>query len=111
MKKQEAKTLGDAVGMPDEVDKENIRAYIRKYDKAQPGKLAFTISSARAEHNSARHDDFNLVNKDSGARHIFELPADFVEGLEEAYPIMFRDKKHFRWFVKNFKELMLPKKY
>lgn len=105
------KSLADAVGLPDDEDKLNIMALIEKYNKKQPGKLAHTIASAKKEHEKAGHGDFIVTDTHSQTRQIFELPEDFVSELEKAYPLMFKDKKHFQWFVKNFKMLMIPKKY
>lgn len=110
------KTLGDAVGMPDAQDRYFIRKLLLRYERSHPGVIKYTIDSAKADqqNNSGGVKDiteFGLVDKHSDRRHIFELPESLVTEIEKYYPTMFREKKHFRWFVKNFKELMLPDRY
>lgn len=107
------KSLGDAVGLPDELDKEFIRKLITKYDKKYPGFIKAARDEARAQHAAAGGDTakFSEVNSDARGRLLFELPEELHHNIEQSYPLMFSNKKHFRWFCKNFKELMIPDKY
>jgi len=114
------KSLGDAVGMPDDTDKENIRKIIMRFEKKNPGAIPHTISEAKQDmkaNSSALHEikDLGLVEKKSMSSAnralVFELPEALVDELEKYIPTLFRDRKHFQWFVKNFKELMVPDRY
>lgn len=113
MQKKELKTLGDAIGMPDNVDRERIRRIILKYEKKYPGQITYTRDVAKRDfqEQGGRKADFGEVNKQAQGRIIFELPEELHRQLEEYIPTLFREPKHFRWFVKNFKELMVPPKY
>jgi len=120
MKKAEYKTLGDAVGMPDDQDKETLRKIMIKWDKAHPGVTDYTIKLAREEMeaNSTTFkdvSDLGIVEKkgmsSTNRALIFELPEGLVTELEKCIPTLFRERKHFAWFVKNFPELRIPKNY
>lgn len=115
--KNEYKTLGDAVGMPDDTDKENIRKIILKYEKKNPGEIKRILDFAKV-HSLAAQNQYGLISEQSkkgisssGIRYLLELPPKLHEQIEEYIPTIFRDKKHFRWFCKNFKELLIPEKY
>lgn len=111
------KTLGDAVGMPDEVDKENIRKIILKFEREHPGEILAIIEYAKAS-SSAFTNEFGLVSGKSNSKGIssnslryqMELPPDLHRKIEEYIPTIFSDKKHYAWFKKNFRELFLPEK-
>jgi len=106
-------SLADVVGLPDDQDKQNILIIIKNYEKKHPGKVAHAISSARNDAKLEGGDlaKYGVANKASQNRLIFELPEDLVKKIEEAYPLMFRERPHFQWFVKHFKALMIPEKY
>lgn len=103
--------VADIVGLPDDKDKQNILILIKNYEKKNPGKLMYTINEAREQLYSQGHDaeKFGVVNKGAQGRWMFELPADLAQQIEEAYPFMFRDRKHFDWFKRNFEPIMLPR--
>lgn len=116
------RTLGDAVGLPDKEDWNNIVRIINLYRKESIKKygkdiLVESIADARKEHGLAGNrysqysEKYQLVNKDSNMRHVFELPESFIHAIEKAYPLMFQEKTHFAWFAKNFKELRISEKY
>lgn len=110
------KSLGDAIGMPDEHDREFIRRLLLDYERKHPGQIKFTLDTAKSdqwENDSAfrERSKFGLVDAQSSRRHLFELPASLMQLIERYYPTMFREKKHFAWFCKNFKELRLTEKY
>lgn len=106
-------TMGDVVGLPDAQDKERIRRYLARYEKAHPGEIMFHITMAREHFRAAGGDKqkFGLVNKQASGRTLFELPNEVGQWMEQAYPLMFRDKKHTAWFARNFKELLIPERY
>jgi hypothetical protein len=114
--------LGDAVGMPDEGDWKNIVNMIAVYRKASIAKFGYDkltdcIVNAKKEYEElgGKYDSiargFNLANKQSNMRLHFEFPQDFLLYIEQGYPTLFRSKKHYHWFCKNFKELMIPDRY
>jgi len=110
------KSLGDAVGMPDAADRAFIRKLIAEYERNHPGLIKYTIDAAKKDQldNSNAFGDktkFGLVDAQSSRRHLFELPEQLVMQIEQYYPTIFRDKKHFGWFCRNFKDLMLPESY
>lgn len=115
------KNLGDAIELPDKEDWDNIVRIINNYRKdsiIRYGKdiLVECIADARKEHLMAGakygrlSKEFQLVNKDSNMRHIFEFPESFVHAIESVYPVMFTSTKHFHWFCRNFKQLAIPDK-
>lgn len=112
-----AKTLGESLGMPDERDRQFIRALLLQYERRHPGLIKTTIQGAKKEvwENSTAFKpkllQYGVVDNASKRRHLFELPADLIHEIEMQYPTMFREKKHFQWFVQNFKELLIPEKY
>lgn len=116
------KTLGDAIELPDQEDWNNIVRIINRYRKESikiygEDVLIKIISDAKKEHALAGNryerysSEYQLVNKDSNLRHIFELPPALVRMIESVYPVMFSSKKHFAWFARNFKELRIADKY
>jgi hypothetical protein len=116
------KSLVGAVGMPDEEDWRNIVRIINLVRRKSKEELGFDIvvdciSRARGEHAEAgnkygrKSEEFLLVNKDSNMRHVFELPEALTHAIEQVYPLMFTDKKHFAWFAKNFASLRVSEKY
>lgn len=111
--KGHAKTLGDAIGLPDDVDKERIRRLVLQYERKHPGYIQNAIDEAKAQHAllGDRAVKFGEVNKGAGGRLLFELPEPLHKKISDAYPLMFSDKKHFQWFCKNFKELLVPEVY
>jgi hypothetical protein len=117
MDKNTYKTLGDAVGMPDETDKQNIQKIILRYEKKNPGEIKQIIDYAR-KHSKAMENEFGLITEQNAkgisstsVRYLLELPPKLHEQIEAYIPTIFRDKKHFRWFCKNFKNLLLVEKY
>lgn len=105
------KDLSDVVGLPDKEDKRNILTLIKNYEIANPGQLKHTLDSARNDMKSQGDAKYGVVSEQAGRRLVFELPEGLILEIEKAYPLMFRDKNHFRWFVKNFKPLMIPDRY
>lgn len=121
-KRGEVKSLAGAVGMPDKEDYDNICNIISLYRKESVRRYGFdilvdAIATARREHDEFggkyenRAKGFNLVNKDSNMRYNFELPESLIRAIELAYPLMFTDLKHYTWFCKNFKSLMISERF
>ena len=104
------KSLGDAVGLPDRVDKARIQRYLLKYDKEHPGEIRFHRNAAR-ERLAADNQKFGLVTGSEHRRYLFELPVGIGQWMEATYPLMFREKTHTAWFAKNFPELRIGDKY
>lgn len=116
--KKHYQDIGDAVGMPDADDKAHIEKILLAYDKKHPGVIQFHRDAAR-EQSKAGESEFGLVSgvdKKTGIssdslRYMFELPPEVHEKIEEYIPTIFRSKKHFAWFCKEFKYLMIPSKH
>lgn len=105
------KSLGAAIGLPDEKDKEFLDKLIRKYKRQHPGWLELTTTGGRRIFEAGRYgsdrNETGTVNKDSGMTYDFELPPDFFRLIESHYPLMFRDKAHFHWWKRYFIEYMI----
>jgi len=115
--KKTYRDLGDAVGMPDEMDKKHVQKILLRYEKEHPGEIAQIIRFAQAN-SAAAANPFGRVTAASGkgidsnsGRYIMELPQELHQKLEEYIPTLFRNKRHFSWFCKEFKSLVLPEKY
>lgn len=98
------KDIGDAVGMPDEQDREQIRKIIDDFEKKHPGEIKLHRDGA-SEHLKQLKTD--VVGKKAGRRYALEIPEPLFFSLEKYIPTLFRSKKHFQWLRKNFKELFL----
>ena len=120
MDKKTYKDLADAVGMPDEVDKQNIRKIILKYDKEHPGYIMHAKNSAREEladtkfgttTDSRSKSGLSVGGAGSNMRLHLEIPEELYHNIEAYIPTIFREKKHYHWFLKNFPELLIPDKF
>ena len=114
----EVNKLADAIGLPDKEDKERIQRWILKYEKENPGEFKFHRDFAKERLKDPTFGVVDEVTASSGVggaganrRYLFELPVPFGNWLSQAYPLMFKDKRHTRWFCKNFPELMIPERY
>ncbi len=116
--KKKYQDIGDAVGMPDAQDKAHIEKILLAYDKKHPGEIQFHRDFAK-NNSTAGTNEYGLVSgktgntgiSSNGLRYMFELPPEVHAKIEEYIPTIFRSKKHFNWFKKNFKYLMIPEKY
>lgn len=108
-----SKTMADAVGLPDAEDKKRIQRYLLQYEKKHPNEIGAILAIARQNFRDQGGDvaKFGLVNKQAHGRTLFELPEELGQWMEQAYPLMFKEKKHTAWFCKNFPELLIPEKY
>lgn len=114
--KKQYQDVGDAIGAPDELDKTRVERIIAKYEAANPGVLLTLRDTARNE-STAGANEYGLISDTSkkgitsnSQRYMMELPEDLHHQLEEYIPTLFRSKKHFAWFCKEFKFLMIPSK-
>lgn len=101
------KSLGDAIGLPDKTDKERLQNIILKYEKEHPGEIKFHRDMARER----IQNEFAEIDSHSARRYLMELPPGLHSRLESYIPTLFREKKHFSWFCRNFKELLIAEKY
>jgi hypothetical protein len=103
------------LGLPTQQDKERIQQALLRYEIKYPGRIKKARDDARAEHRAeGLHGDkakFGVVNKQAHGRVLFELPEDLGVRITKIAPLVFKDKTHLRWFVKNFSELLIPERY
>jgi len=104
----------DVVGMPDDWDKQNITTIIDNFCKQKykfNGKwytgqqwIVLAIRDAKRSHQqeSGGFNPKNIKIKDSDMRALLAMPPPLNATIVEAYPTMFRDRKHTYWFAKNF---------
>jgi hypothetical protein len=105
--------LADAIGMPDAQDYEVLLKIIQKFEAKHPGLIAEKLAAGRADYEAGIHRGKRTwtgkatVNKSSNMVYVFELPDDLYYAIEAVFPSMFRSKKHFTWFKKNFYKLTI----
>lgn len=107
--------VANAVGMPDDKDYEVLLRIIQKYQKLRPGYLEQAVANGRADYGRGIHHKKQIfdksgravISKDSNMVYVFELPADLVRAIERFFPSMFKSKRHFAWFKKNFYKLTI----
>jgi hypothetical protein len=106
--KMDQKELGRAIaGNPDEWDFDNITLAVKIYDKAHPGvtrRMFEDVCTEVALSGISKHGEVL-----GGVRKGFWLPSktgtsDFglQEWMEKAYPSLWQNKKHMRWFIEKF---------
>lgn len=115
----------DIVGMPDDWDKKNIQALIKKFERRKfiveghtiSGKTLINLCVAEAKRahqldgaGSVRNP-FGIKSKDSGAAVKMTLPVVLEKEISEAYPTMFRDNRHHKWFFDNFGQFRIAERY
>jgi len=117
---QGVKTLGAAIGMPDAEDKKNVAKIIKNYERKYPGAIKVARDYGRLqlfESRLTRHEAGKFTSKDyknksmvdnlAGRTYDMELPAGLGQKLEEYMPTIFREREHYRWFKRNFPQLLL----
>ena len=105
----------DAVGMPDEQDYEVLAGIFRSFERKNPGLIQATVKRGRMEYEMGSNrlkktfdpNQRAITSTDSNMEYVFELPAGLVARIEKTFPTMFRSKKHFGWFKKNFYKLTI----
>lgn len=119
---ESAKKVAEAVPLPTKKDFDRIVQIIQAYRRASirltgVDEVAQYRDDAIRNHQIAGNNydryagEYNVVNKDSNMRHVFELPEGLIRAIGKEYPLIFTTKKHFAWFAKNFRELRLTDKY
>lgn len=105
--------IAEKIDKPTDNDKERIRRMILRYDRKYPGYIKAARDQAKAEHAllGGQTQKFGLVNKQASGRVLFEIPDELYHAIVKVYPTMFLARPHLRWFIKNFKELLVPEKY
>lgn len=119
MDKVTRKDLADAIGMPDNIDKENIQKIILKFEKKNPGYILNARNLAReglddpiyGTTQDSRSKSGKSLAGGSSMRLQLELPEELYNAIEAYIPTIFREKKHYHWFLKNFPELLVPQKW
>lgn len=119
--KEGVKGLGSAVGDPDKWDLENITALISKFSKRKFSVEGHIISGAtlikmcrdeaRNEHQVGTFNEYNVKSKEIDSRAVTAIPQALWEEIEMTYPTMFRERKHFEWFIKHFPIFLIPERY
>lgn len=104
--KKKYQDVGDAIGMPDNIDKQRIREIIDSFEKKHPGEIKLHRDEASA-HVKDIKAEYGVVGKKSARRYALELPEPLHAAMEKYIPTLFRSKKHFGWLKKNFKELFV----
>lgn len=107
--------IADAIGMPDQQDYEVLLSLFQKFEKLHPGLIHATAENGRKEYHEgihARKRVFDsagraVINKENNMVYAFELPGDLYTAIEKIFPSMFRSRKHFAWFKRNFSKLLI----
>lgn len=108
----------DIVGMPDEADRKNIINLINHFKRERFSKdgviltgaqlMRISITNARKNHEASLNIfDRTLKSKETELRVGTALPTPLWTKIEEAYPTMFRDRRHYEWFYNNFPQFKI----
>ena len=114
----------DVVGMPDDWDKKNLQALIKKFNRRRfnveghiiSGKALIDLCREEAKRShqldgsGAIANPHGIKSKESGARVRMSLPIVLEREITEAYPTIFRDTQHHEWFFKNFPQFRVASK-
>lgn len=126
----------DVVGMPDKWDLQNMQTAINnfmqkkfrlcdvynteKHDCQHPRTISgkqWIALSVKASRESTQLGDnpfnqYGIKSEASEARIVSSIPLALHNDLYNTMPTVFRDKRHFSWFIKNFKQyFIVPDKY
>jgi hypothetical protein len=115
----------EIVGMPDEVDIKNLNALITNfkadhfevYGRMMTGQqwISYEVADAKEQMElsgvGAMVNPHGVKSKETELRVGTAMPYVLWNAIERAYPTMFRDKKHFDWFCKNFREFVVASRY
>ena len=111
LSKMSNKELGDArkSSIPDQWDYDNIERAIKVFDKAYPGLIVRMFADVCLEVEASGIDKYATISRDSDFRKSFWLPSapksdgfGLAEWMERAYPSIWREPKHAKWFVRHF---------
>lgn len=93
----------DPVGLPDDEDERNITTIVNNFHKVHPGVISHITRIARGEKEA--HESATLFQKkeeDKPRRRVLSMPTPLLREIEEAYPLMFTNRKHLAWFKHKF---------
>ena len=105
--------VADAIGMPDQQDYETLLSIIQKFEARHPGLIKAALYAGRRDYESGVHRRKQIftgkatISKDNNMVYVFELPAQLYLAIERVFPSMFRSRKHFASFKKNFYKLTI----
>lgn len=107
--------MATSVGLPDGSDVENINNAIKQYEVARPGELNRFIRQAKRDGELAANEyasnmKFGESKDKAYFRQSLTMPIGLYRMIDEAYPLMFTDKRHLHWFMKNFPQFNVAKK-
>lgn len=111
----QTKAMATSVGLPDDLDIKNIETIIRNYNVARPGEINGYIKHAKNEQKNLKFETGSTSKAftESGQaqyRRALTMPIGLFRQIEEAYPLMFTNKTHLHWFMKNFPMFNVAKK-
>lgn len=93
----------DPVGLPDEKDIINIRNIIREHEIAHPGEIAKFVQQASTDRAADKATGSGgYTTADKSIRRVLTMPIGLMREIEEAYPLMFTNRKHLTWFRQKF---------
>lgn len=100
-------TMATSVGLPDDRDIENIKAAMRQYNTVRPGEIQAHIKKAKKEQQMLANEDgsnmrFGESKNKAYFRRSLTMPIGLYRMIDDAYPLMFTDKRHLHWFMRNF---------
>lgn len=112
----------EIVGMPDDLDIKNINAMINNfkrdsfevYGRVITGQQWITYEVKDSREANQVDDTWNqngMKIKETEVRIGTAIPYILWNAIEAAYPTMFRDKKHFNWFVQHYPEFKVAKRF
>lgn len=94
----------DPTGLPDARDVKNINVIIRNHEKAHPGEIALYVQQAKQAKKLANETTgfTGFHNTDKTRHRVLTMPTSLMRTIEEAYPLMFRNRQHLAWFKKTY---------
>ena len=109
-KKEQGQSIG---GAPDDWDEKNIQEFLTLFEQStislpngsiMTGKQIISKMRIDVETEMALSDTdkFATISKDSDMRKAFWLPDQFSAILEVAYPSLWTNPAHTRWFIRKF---------
>lgn len=105
--------IADAIGMPDEQDLQVLSRIVKRFERTHPGLIRASLEAGRRDYELGVHRKKQIftgkatVSKESNMVYAMELPTALQMAIEKVFPTMFRSKRHFRWFKKNFIKLTI----
>lgn len=112
----------ETIGMPDEEDYQNICIIIRNFERQYfmiegfkiTGKefIKMCVDESKMSHGldgeGAKLNPYGV--KTDKARVNLSLPIPLEQTISKAYPTMFRDKNHHKWFFDRFSQFRVSER-